>query len=364
MKKNSILLAVCVCALALAAGCAAPGAPLPPSLRLPVAVDNLSAIRKGNRVVLTWSPSTETTDHQPIHWPTTTRICRVLNQFPINACGEVVKEIPATELVSVVPAARRPLVSFEDVLPPTLIDPRNQATYAVEIVNRHGRSAGLSNQMRISLVPSPPPPAGFRASLDAQGPLLEWSVQSAPVHAPGISYRLRIYRRARGKKEFALSSEQLYRPGEGQARDSNFEWEQEYDYKIASLTVVAVPERPVAEVEGDDSGLVHLIVHDVFPPAVPSGLQAVFSSVGQKPFIDLTWAPNTESDLAGYIVYRRTAASPFVAVSGAPLKAPAWRDNDIQTGQTYYYTVSAIDLRGNQSVQSLPAEESVPLEVR
>ena len=102
----------------------------------------------------------------------------------------------------------------------------------------------------------------------------------------------------------------------------------------------------------------------MFPPAVPSGLQAVFSSVGQKPFIDLTWAPDTESDLAGYLVYRRTAGSAFTAVTAAPVKAPAWRDNDVHPGQKYFYTVTAVDVRGNQSAQSAPAEESVPLEVR
>jgi hypothetical protein len=362
--KNPILIAVCGCGLALAAGCAAPGAPQPPSLRLPVTVDNLSVIRKGDRAILTWSPSTETTDHQPMRWPSTTRICRVLNQFPTNICGEVVKEIKASELVSEVPGARRPVVSFEDVLPPALIAVGNQATYTIEVVNQHGRSAGLSNQVRTSLVPTAPPPMNFRATLDAQGPLLEWDVLSNLAASPGISYRLRVYRRVRGKSDFALASELPYRLGEDEARDSNFEWDQEYDYKIAAVTVLAAPGRPVVEVEGDDSKLVHLTTHDIFPPAVPSGLQAVFSSVGQKPFIDLTWAPNTERDLAGYFVYRRTAASGFVVVSGALLKAPAWRDNDVHPGQKYFYTVTAVDLRGNQSAQSAPAEESVPLEVR
>lgn len=364
MKKNPILLAVCACALLVAAGCAAPGAPQPPSLRLPLAVDNLSAIRKGNRVTLTWSPPSETTDRRAMRWPTTTRICRVLNQFPINACTEVVKEIQNTELVSAAPGARRPLVSFEDVLPAALLDPNNQATYALEVVNQRGRSAGLSNQVRIPLLPTAPPPADFRAALDAQGPLLQWNVQSTPAPSPDISYRLRIYRRARGKTGFTLVGELPYRLGEGEARDSNFEWEQEYDYKITAVTVLAVPGKPAADVEGDDSNLVHLTAHDIFPPAVPTGLQAVFSSVGQKPFIDLTWAPDMESDLAGYIVYRRTAASKFAVVSTAPLKAPAWRDNDVHPGQTYYYTVTAVDVRGNQSAQSAPAEETVPQELR
>jgi hypothetical protein len=360
----TVPLAICCCALALAAGCASPGVPQPPSLRLPVAVDNLSAIRKGDRVVLTWSPPTVTTDHQVARWPTTTLICRVLNQFPINVCAEVVKQIKSSELASAMPAARRPVVSFEDVLPPALTGFQNQATYAIEVVNQRGHSAGLSNQVRIPLAPVAPPPTRFRATLDAQGPLLEWNAASSPAPSSGVSHRLRIYRRARGKSEFALVGEQTYRPGGDEARDSGFEWEQEYDYKIAAVTVLAVPGKPVVEVEGNDSSLVHLTVHDTFPPAIPSGLQAIFSSVGQKPFIDLSWAPNTENDLAGYIVYRRGEDSGFVAVSSAPVKAPAWRDNDVRPGQKYYYTVAAVDVRENCSAQSAPAEESVPLEVR
>jgi hypothetical protein len=364
MKTNPILFAVCCCALAVAAGCAAPGAPQPPSLRLAVTVDNLSAVRKGERVILTWSPPGETTDHQPMRWATTTRICRMLNQFPTNVCGEVVKEIKSSELTTTT-SARRQMVSFEDVLPPALIAAQNQATYTVEVVNQRGRSAGLSNQVRIPLVGTAGPPADFRATLDAQGPLLQWNVPSLPAAAEGVSYTLRIYRRGQGKKEFALDGELPGQVGGGEFRDHNFEWEQEYDYKIAPVTVLAMPGRGV-EVEGEDSAQVHLMVHDVFPPAVPSGLQAVFSSVGQKPFIDLTWAPNTESDLAGYVVYRRSAsaASRFAVVSSAPVKAPAWRDNDVQSGQTYYYTVAAIDVRGNQSAQSAQAEETVPMEVR
>jgi hypothetical protein len=364
MMKNPILYAVCCCALALAAGCASPGVPQPPSLRLPVAVDNLSAVRKGDRVVLSWSPPTGTTDRQPMRWPTTTLVCRVLNQFPINVCGEVVKQIKSSELTSAMSAGRRPVVTFEDVLPRELIGSQNQATYAIEVVNQRGLGAGLSNQVRTWLAPTAPPPTQFRATLDAQGPLLEWDVASSPAPSSGISYRLRIYRRGHGKNEFALIGEQPYRPGADEARDSDFQWEQEYDYKIAAVTVLAVPGKPEVEVEGNDSGLVHVTAHDTFPPAIPRGLQAVFSSVGQKPFIDLSWAPNTESDLAGYIVYRRTVGSGFVAVSSATVKAPAWRDNDVHPGQKYYYTVAAVDVRDNRSAQSAPAEESVPQEVR
>jgi hypothetical protein len=361
MMKKSILLAVSAGLLAMAAGCAAPGVPQPPSLRLPVAVDNLAAVRKGSRVILSWSPPAETTDHQAMRWPSITRICRVVNQFPTNVC-EAVKEIKSSELATALPGARRPVVTYEDVLPPSLISQRNEATYAIEVINQRGHSAGLSNQVRVPLTPTPPAPADFHATLDAQGPLLHWSAPLLPA-APAISYRMRLYRRSDSKKDFTVVAEQAYRAGEDEARDTNFEWEEHYEYKATPVTVLETA-RPVAEIEGDDSATLRLAVRDTFPPAVPTGLQAVYSSVGQKPFIDLTWAPNTESDLVGYQVYRRTAGTGFVAISTGVIKAPAWRDSNVQPGQKYDYVVSAIDLRGNESAQSAVAEELVPLEVR
>ena len=384
MKKKFIMLALCGAVLALAAGCAAPGAPLPPSLRLPQLVDNLSAVRKGNRVVLTWTPATQTTDRLPMRWPSTTRLCRVVNEFPIRQCGDPAAEIKSSELVSESPAAPRLLVSFEDVLPAALIASGSQATYALDVVNPRGRSAGLSNQVRISLAPTVAPPAAFQATLDAQGPLLRWEMAAAAPFPADTSCKLRIYRRGRqapategpstgpspernhraaAPAGFELIAEQPCRSGRNEARDPSFEWEREYDYKAAAVSVIAEPGRLVFEVEGDDSEPAHLEAHDVFPPDAPTGLQAVFSSVGQKPFIDLTWTPNHESDLAGYLVYRATAESDFVLVSPSPLKALAWRDHDVQPGHTYVYAVSAVDVRGNQSARSLGAQESAPQEL-
>ena len=391
MKMRLIMVALCGALLALAEGCASPGAPQPPSLRLPQLVENLSAIRKGNRVVLIWTPPAETTDRLPMRWPSITRVCRVVNEFPIRQCGEPVARIKSSDLVSESPGGRTPLVSFEDVLPAELIAPggtsaENLATYALELVNERGRSAGLSNQVRISLAPAIPPPASFRAMLDAQGPLLRWEMGATAPLSPGTFCLVRIYRRVTASRrptasaghsaapgaDFELIAEQPCRFGGSEARDSSFEWEQEYDYKAAAVAVIAASARPIFQVEGDDSQPAHLLAHDVFPPAVPTGLQAVYSSVGQKPFIDLTWTPNSESDLAGYIVYRRTGVPSagvgggpgqvFVQVSPSLLKAPAWRDNDVQAGQTYVYAVSAIDVRGNQSARSEPAQESAPQE--
>jgi fibronectin type 3 domain-containing protein len=120
------------------------------------------------------------------------------------------------------------------------------------------------------------------------------------------------------------------------------------------------------QVEGDDTPPVRIIAHDVFPPAVPAGLQAAYSGEGQKPFIDLIWAPVTTADLAGYNVYRSeietgsSASQQMVKLNSGLVKSPSYRDSAVTSGKTYTYSVSAVDVRGNESQRSETTSEPVP----
>ena len=112
--------------------------------------------------------------------------------------------------------------------------------------------------------------------------------------------------------------------------------------------------------DGDDTPDVKVLAHDVFPPAVPSGLQAAFSGPGQEAFIDLIWAPDTDADLNGYNVYRHEEGAAPVKVNAELVKTPAYRDAAVRPGKHYFYSVSAVDLRGNESARSEETSESVP----
>jgi fibronectin type 3 domain-containing protein len=104
-----------------------------------------------------------------------------------------------------------------------------------------------------------------------------------------------------------------------------------------------------------------VFAHDVFPPSVPSGLQAVFAGEGPQKFIDLVWAPDTEIDLAGYNVYRREQGSATAGkINQELVRVPSFRDTNVQPGHEYFYSVSAVDVRGNQSAPSAEASERVP----
>jgi fibronectin type 3 domain-containing protein len=42
------------------------------------------------------------------------------------------------------------------------------------------------------------------------------------------------------------------------------------------------------------------------------------------------------------------------------VQVSSYRDENVEAGKTYFYTVSAVDLRGNESPRSAEAHETVP----
>jgi len=74
----------------------------------------------------------------------------------------------------------------------------------------------------------------------------------------------------------------------------------------------------------------------------------------------LTWNANTESDLAGYKVYRATASGAY----GAPIatlqgNVTSYVATGLQSGTTYYFVVTAYDLAGNESAHSNEVSKSI-----
>jgi len=105
-----------------------------------------------------------------------------------------------------------------------------------------------------------------------------------------------------------------------------------------------------AQVEGDDSLTVRIVAHDTFPPAVPAGLQAVYSARAET-FVDLIWAPVTDAisrDTTSIATSRRRP----VKLNSDLVKSPSFRDNAVASGKTYFYSVSAVDVRANESARS------------
>lgn len=345
-------------------GCASPGAPQPPSLRLPRRVQDLNATRKGNHVLLTWTPPTQTSDGENIRQAGQTEICRTTDAMPMVKCGTPIKTLDNIQVEHWTKGSMVSRIDYTDMLPETLIqqNPLGFATYALEDHNTKGKSAGLSNQMRVPLAPTLPPPDGVQATVTAEGVQFAWNKGEGMQANGSLSFLYRIFRRTEGdeKKPEVIVGEVPLNGAATSFLDRNIEWEQTYLYRIAAITRVQHPGAEPIEVEGEDSPEITAITRDTFPPATPTGLQAVFSGVGQKPFVDLTWAPNLEADLAGYNVYRREAGTSATKINTEPVKTPSFRDSNVEAGHKYFYTLSAVDERGNESAQSEETSEQVP----
>jgi len=364
----------------LLASCAQSGPPLPPSLELPKPPTDLHASRKGNRVTLSWSEPTLTTDRQSARYIGPTLVCRSPDP-EIAACGNPSAMLPAppaapqkrgsTRHAAQKSSSPRPAPqTYTDTLPSAMQqqDPAAEVTYAVEVLNRSARGAGLSNRVHVPAVVTLTPPGDLAAELTGDGVVLTWTSAgespSVPANSasnsPGAQHRYRIYRRDESSGKDAIAGEvPLDEPGPAHFTDSGFEWEKTYFYRITAVSIIKRPDSE-AQLEGDDTAPVRVIAHDVFPPSVPAGLQAAYSGEGQKPFIDLIWAPVTNADLAGYDVYRSEANSAAVKLNSELVKSPSYRDSAVASGKTYTYSVSAVDVRGNESHRSEETSEPVP----
>lgn len=251
---------------------------------------------------------------------------------------------------------------FTDILPAAMQqqNPAADVLYAVEVLNRDGRSAGLSNRVAVLAAPTLPPPPDFHADLAANGVEFSWTSAGDASPAANIQHRYRIYRRNESTGKDAIAMEiPAGQAGVARGQDSSFEWEKTYSYRLTSVTIVNRTGGE-SQVEGDDSTPIRIVAHDVFPPGVPSGVQAVYSGEGQQPFIDLVWGPVTDADLAGYNIYRHEDDQQPVKLNSDIVKAPSYRDRAVAEGKTYFYSVSAVDARGNESGRSEEASETVP----
>ena len=342
--------------------CATIGPPQPPSLELPQPPSDLRASRKGDRVKLTWTIPTITTDRAAVRSLGPTLVCR--GRSALNACDTPVDEVAAPAGQNTSSSGRNAQASYADLLPPGMEtdDPSAFATYAVQVLNREHRGAGLSNQVQVSLVRTLAPPRDFRAQVTKQGVVLSWTGEIVSVAPADLDYLYRVYRHAEGSNEQALVVQ--VRAGSDanfSITDPNIEWEKTYAYRAEAITQIQRRDKSRLEVEGDDTPELSLFAHDVFPPTVPAELQAVFSGPGQKPFIDLVWAPVMDADLAGYNVYRGEEDTTTPAkLNGELVKTPAYRDEHVTGGKKYFYSVTAVDVRGNESSRSEEASEVVP----
>lgn len=340
-------------------GCGTPGAPQPPSLNLPATVTDLSAVRAGDTVTLKWTMPRRNTDKLLLKDPVDVTVCRSVGDAPCAIVGEPKKMEPAKD------------ATWTETLPAALATGNPRAMrYFVELRNARGRSAGKSNAALVLAGAAPGPVSDFGAELRRHAVALHWTAENSELAVRLVRTRVgdEPQKKETGLMAPAEQPAEVKLIAEGGAHaggtlDTTAENDQTYLYRAQKVAMLTVDGQTL-ELDGELSAPLRVEVKDIFPPVAPKGLAAVASKSEKGELsIDLSWEPNAESDVAGYVVYRREGDAGWTRVSGVdPMVAPAFHDTQVVAGHTYHYAVSALDRAGHESERSAATQETVPNE--
>jgi hypothetical protein len=406
---------------AFAVACGKKGPPLPPLVKVPVAPVDFTAERRGTEIRIQFTvPSTNTDGSKPANVArvevyrftgpndTTdqqllklgTRVATVPVKAPRNPDVTTDEDEPPEEPeLEDEGLDQGSVAQFEDELGPALSSPQEAAKprratngeagagplvgvpasapatiYAAVGLNKRGRKGPLSKRIAVPLVPpprtpSPPtisydetaihvvwPPAVSTAS--AQGPRAEDELASRVIgfSLPTVGYHLYDVSPSSAPvggptpKSAAAGQQRLTQTPLTEPRydDSSIEWGATRCYTVRTVETIGGLS---LESEAPPPQCQTLV--DTFPPSAPKDLQLV---AGERS-INLIWAPNSEKDVAGYIVLRGVSAEKLEAITPMPLADPTFADS-VQSGARYVYAVEAIDKAGNISPMSNHAEET------
>jgi hypothetical protein len=358
-------------------GCASPGPPRPPSLKLPQLVTDLTAERSGDQVLLHWTTPAKTTDSLAIETAITAKICRTTG--PARSPGPTAVPCTPTLRVPVKPGAS----TTTDPLPTALTsDPVALITYRVEIENASGHSAGPSNPAFAASGSAPPVLQNLRATAVPEGAMLEWTpaISTGPSSTfveldridPTLATAQQSKAKPRASQPLQLGGQQAAEvrlrakaPSEtgtepGGTVDRTARFGETYRYSAQRVRTVQLGKHAL-ELRSVATAPVSLTLRDTFPPAPPTGLAAIPGTSATQTSMDLSWEPGSEPDLAGYLVYRRAGSDATTTrLTPAPLAGPAFRDLTATPGTRYSYTVTAVDTSGNESAPGTAAAETLP----
>jgi hypothetical protein len=304
-------------------GCGYPGPVLAPLLDIPVAIPYVNAVEYGDKILVEFTLPDLTTEGNPLRdvrllevrvglgpTPFTTDAwAAAAKSYPVAspAPGPFSKEIPVADWVN------------KDVV------------ISARAIGPKGKASQWATVKLLGIQPPLPTPTALDAQNVEAGVKVVWK---------GSAAKYRIFR--------ALGDATPERLGESdhpEYIDETSEYDKTYQYRVQAIT----DDFHGSEVTAPKS----VTTKDEFAPAVPGALTAILG----VNTVELAWTRNTEKDFRGYNVYRSTDGGPFEKIADL-IPAPTFSDNKIEAGKKYRYAVSAVDIKGNESARSTPADAS------
>jgi predicted small lipoprotein YifL len=102
------------------------------------------------------------------------------------------------------------------------------------------------------------------------------------------------------------------------------------------------------QVESEPSEQVFVRITDIYPPEIPANL-VCFKATGH---MFLTWQEVTDKDFSHYKVYRRLRNDAEFELIADKVTNNQYKDTGVKRGRVYFYVVTAVDKKGNESKYS------------
>ena len=232
-----------------------------------------------------------------------------------------------------------------------------QREYVVVGVSSKGNEVEAATRIAVPLVDPPVPPSAFALTYTEEVINVTWELPPgvrAMVQAPATSTPPPILQSRPIIEWPSASRYDLYEIVEVQDgstampsplntmplttpayADRRVEFGIERCYAVSTLDVVGG-----LDVRSRLSAETCVTLVDIFPPAAPEGLRAI----GSDGAVGLTWQPNDEEDLAGYLVLRGVPPGETLQpLTARPVLENTFRDTSAVPGVRYVYAVRAVD---------------------
>jgi hypothetical protein len=331
-----------------------------------VSVTDLKARQLGDAVLLTFTVPTKNTLGLRLTETPTLEVWRGTlrpDGTPDPRSFRLVDTVPAAILSTYVDQGK---VSFPDPVQPDELRARVGATSVYRVRTRvsERKASADSNEAFVDLYPVPQRIENIEAKTTEKSIELKWTPPtstSAGAQLPPIRefhiYRGELDPNSAGAAERDLHAAvwklpilQIGVSTSPEYQDSTFDFDRTYAYVVRSVT-----SEGGNLLESSDSRPLIITPKDTYPPAPPQDVVGA-AVPGPTPgtfAVDLSWAINLETDLAGYRVYRSESENAKrQLITPDLLPTPSFRDATVVAGHSYWYSVTAVDRAGNESAPS------------